>query len=173
MNILVVYFSFTSTVQTLAEAIRAELERTTKVTTVTIDPQMRHGYWGWLARSFLPGWRAPIKQTITDLTPYDLVCLGFPKWTLSCPPVNQYLQEMRGSRGKNIALFMAYRGFDEKRYLQSMVRKLSKRGVDVVATLCVRRSAIRQGAFEEELRSFCRQVRSALEEHSKSHRAAL
>ncbi|MBI4455304.1 MAG: hypothetical protein HY644_05325 [Acidobacteria bacterium] len=158
MKILVVYFSFTGNVRTLASWIQAELEAVAEVTFKVIEPRSPHDYWGWLARSFLPGWRVAIKETTTDLAPFDLICFGFPKWTLSCPPANQYLKIMKHSQGKRFALFMSYGGFDQERYLRSMVRKVVKRGGYIVAAQAIKRSAIRQGAHSEALRSFCRRA---------------
>ena len=155
-NILIVYFSLTSTVHTLAQAITSQVKSNSQVTICTIESHTPHGYWGWLSRSFLPNWRVPIKFTTTDLSPYNLIYLGFPKWTFSCPPVNQYIHTMKGCRGKRIALFMCHRGFDEKRYLNHMIRKVSKRGSLVVATLSVKQDVVRKGTFREALDSFCR-----------------
>lgn len=162
VNLLIVYFSFTSTVRTLAKALTSKLEANAQVTVCTIEPRTSRGYWGWLPRSFLPNWRVPIKPTTTNLEPYDLVCLGFPKWTFACPPVNQYIKMMTGYQGKKIALFMCHRGFDEKRYLNHMIRKVSKRGALVVTTLSVKQDAVRKGTYQEALDSFCRQAGSAL-----------
>ncbi len=158
MNILIIYFSFTSTVHTLAQALTSRVKSNSQITVCTIEPQTPHAYWGWLPRSFLPNWRVPIKITTTDLSPYDLIYLGFPKWTFSCPPVNQYIHTMKGCRGKKIALFMCHRGFDQKRYLSSMVKKVSKRGFLVVATLAVKQDVVREQNYREALNSFCRQA---------------
>ncbi len=158
MRVLIVYFSFTSNVRILADSIRAELETTCEVRVAAIEPKKRRGYWRWLVRSFLPGWRVPIKETLTDLEPYELVLLGFPKWTLNCPPVNQYLKIMKGSGGKKFGLFMSYGGFDEERYMRSMTKRVCARGAHIVATLSVRRNAIREGTYQDQIRSFCAQA---------------
>ncbi len=162
VNCLVVYFSLTSTVRTLAQAIRSELDASSQTTISRLEPRTSHGYWGWFPRSFLPSWRVSIKPSITDLASYDLVCLGFPKWTFSCPPVNEYIQMMKGCGGKKIALFMCHRGFDEKRYLRSMVTKVSKRGCLVVATLAVKQDVVQGGTYQEALNAFCLRIRLAL-----------
>ena len=57
---------------------------------------------------------------------------------------------------------MCHRGFNEKRYLGSMVRKVSKRGSLVVATLSVKQGVVREGTYQEPLDWFCRQAGSAL-----------
>lgn len=156
MRILVIHFSFTSHVGKLAQDIAAELRTTGEVTCAIIEPQVQRTVWNWLARSFVPGWRVPIRPVIADLTSYDLVCLGFPKWTFNCPPVNEYVRLMRCRPGQELALFMSYGGFDQERYLTNMVRKVSRRGARVVATLAVQRRIVRQGGYTQELKLFCR-----------------
>ncbi len=76
--------------------------------------------------------------------------------------MNEYIQMMKGCGGKKIALFMCHRGFDEKRYLRSMVTKVSKRGGLVVATLAMKQDVVRGGTYQEELNSFCLRIRLAL-----------
>ncbi|MBI3939768.1 MAG: hypothetical protein HY315_02935 [Acidobacteria bacterium] len=158
MKTLIVFFSFTSNVRTLATAIRKELEAAGEVDFAVIEPKRVRTGLGWLARSFLPGWRAPIRPTITDVSRYDLVCLGFPKWTFACPPVNQYIRLMQPTQGKKLALFMAFGGFDQERYLRSMVRQVSRRGAVVVATLAAKRSSIRENGHLGAVRLFCCQA---------------
>jgi len=144
VNLLIVYFSFTSTVRTLAQALKAELEASSRITIGTIEPHTERGYSGWLPRSFLPNARVPVKFTTTDLSPYDLIYLGFPQWTLSCPPVNEYTHTMKGCQGKRMALFMCHKGFDEELYLNRMIRKVSQRGSLVVATLSLKQDVVQR-----------------------------
>ncbi len=158
MKILVIYFSFTSTVHTLATAIRLELERENRVTMARIEPRKPRRYWGWLARSLVPGWSVPIRPTITDLEPYDLVCLGFPKWTWNCPPITQYLREMKGCQGKNLALFMSHRGFNQERYLQNMITRLYRKGVHISDVLSIKQDRVREDRYREAVRSFCLRI---------------
>ena len=158
MKILIVYFTFTSNVQKLAEALHSEVERFGDVDLVGIESWAPHGYWGWLARSFIPRWRTPIKETLTDLDRYDIVFLGFPKWTLSCPPLNEYIKLMNFSRGKRIALFMSYGGFDQDRYLRGIVGRLTKKGARIVAVQAIKRSQTREATYPRAIRQLCRQA---------------
>ena len=159
MKTLIVYFSRGGTVEAVAERIRAELSASTQLTVARIEPEKLRGYWGWLLRSFFPRSQVPIQLTITDLTPYDVICLGFPKWTYACPPVNQYLQEMENCETKDFALFMCHRGFDQNRYLKSMVKQVSSRGGQVVATLAARQKAVLDGSYLESLLCFCDRIK--------------
>jgi hypothetical protein len=69
---------------------------------------------------------------------------------------------MKGARGKRIALFMSFGGFDQDRYLCSVIRKVANRGAIVVATLAIKRSCIQEKTCEAELVSFCAQALEAL-----------
>ncbi len=155
MKILIVYFSRTGCVAKLAGYLRARLVSAGEVLTIRIEPEKPCGYWGWLVRSFIPWWRTPIRPGISDLGQFDLVFLGFPKWTFSCPPVNQYIREMRSVPGKDFGLFMSYGGFDGERFLKSMARQVRKKGGRIVATVSVRKSAIPEGSFRQVLDAFC------------------
>jgi len=160
MKALIVYFSWTGYVEKLAEHLRTQLEPFGEVVTARIEPVRQHGYWIWLACSFLPGLRVPIQPVTTDLGEYDVVCLGFPKWTVSCPPVNQYLHSMQLKPGNRIGVFMSCGGFDEERYLRSMMKKVARRGAQIVAVATIKRSAIRNGTFRNSLERFCRKILS-------------
>jgi hypothetical protein len=158
MKVLIVYFSWTGYVEKLARHLRAQLQPFGEVVMARIEPMRQHGYWIWLACSFLPGLRVPIRPVTTDLGEYDVVCLGFPKWTVSCPPVNQYIQLIQLKPGKSVGLFMSYGGFYQECYLRSMIKKVSGKGAQIVAVASIKRSAIRDGSFHDSLERFCREI---------------
>ena len=162
MKILIVYFSRGGTAEAVAQAIHTQLSASARLIVARIEPIRLRGYWGWLLRSFVPRSRVPIHPTVTNLTTYELICLGFPKWTYACPPVNQYLQERESCEGKNFALFMCHRGFDQERYLESMVRQVSQRGGQVVATLAAQQKTVEDGSYGESLTHFCDRIQSHL-----------
>jgi hypothetical protein len=154
MKILIVYFSWTGGVANLAEYLRSRLEPLGEVSTARIKPSVDCGYWGWLLRSFFPGWKVPIEPVVTFLEGYDRVCIGFPKWTLGCPPVNEYLNSIQLAGSPRIALFMSYGGFDGPRYLRGMAKKMTGKGARIDTTVLVRRRAIRDGSFHKEMERF-------------------
>lgn len=158
MKIAVIYFSRTGCAAKLADRIRTTLRPLGEIEVSRIEPVREHGYWGWLVRSFLPGWRAPIRPVSSELEGYDLVCLGFPKWTLSCPPLNQYIREMRLAPGENVGLFMSFGGFDAKRYLRGIANKVTIKGARVVATAAIRRRTIQDASCQPAIDDFCRRL---------------
>ncbi len=158
MRSLIVYMSWTGCVAKLAERLQIQLAPFGDVAIERIVPTRQHSYWGWLIRSFLPGWRVTIQPIAAGSGDYDVVCLGFPKWTLSCPPVNQFIQSFPVSAGSRIGLFMSCGGFDHERYMKGMVKKLVRKGARVVAVTIIKRSAIRDERFAEEMERFCRRL---------------
>jgi hypothetical protein len=161
-RILLSWFSFQGATAALAEAVSERLQGLGTVDEFVIKPRRRHGYWTWLALSFLPGSRVPIEPAGADAQGYDLVVLGFPKWTVSCPPVNQYLRLLEARPGTRFALFMSFGGFDQERYLAQMVRRLVKRRCEVIATVSVKRRLIEEGLHRDVLEPFLNELAQAL-----------
>ncbi len=164
MKILIVCFSRGGTVEKIVEGIRTHLNGAAQLTVARIKPTRDRSYWGWLLRSFIPHYRVSIRSTVTDIAPYDLICLGFPKWTYACPPVNQYLREMEHSEGKHFALFMCHRGFDQERYLRGMLRQVTEKGGRVVATLTANQKTVEDGSYLGSLTGFCDRINSYFKE---------
>ncbi|MBI4445236.1 MAG: hypothetical protein HY645_04940 [Acidobacteria bacterium] len=163
MRILISYFGYTgenSTVAMLARSVAEDLGRDQEVVISAIEPQRPRSYWNWLVRSFLPGSRVSIKPVVSDLAPYDVVCLGLPKWTFSCPPVNEYLHRIQNARGRRFCVFLSYGGWDEERYLKALIRAVDRKGGTVIATLAMKRSRLLSGDFGEDVARFCRTIRS-------------
>ncbi len=160
MKILVVYFSYQSTVEMAAESIAAHLvELGHAVQTARIQPAKARRYWKWLLLSFLPGTRVRIRPVQIDFGSFDRMCLGFPKWTFSCPPINQFLATADIPRSVPIALFTVYGGWDEERYLRTMIRRVSRTN-PVVAWLALKRKRVLAGKHLDAISGFCRQLTS-------------
>jgi len=155
VRVLIAFFSYTGNTRVVAHQLATLLNnKKVEVDVEEIQPTKRYPYLYWLLLSFIPNLRTPIKQPTVDPSRYDLVCLGLPKWTLACPPVNQYLEEVN-LRGKLVGLFVTYGGFDERRYLKQMIKYLTKKGVKVKATLLLKRSWVKEDKIGEPLRRFC------------------
>jgi len=156
VRVLIAFFSYTGNTRAVAYHLATLLNsREVEVKVEEIKPTKRYPYLYWLILSFIPNLRTPIKQPISDPSGYDLVCLGLPKWTFACPPVNQYLKEVN-LKGKAVGLFITYGGFDGRRYLREMVKRLVKKGVKVKATLLLKRSWVKDGKLGEPLHKFCK-----------------
>ena len=155
VRVLIAFFSYTGNTRAAAEQLAYLLNnKEVDVDVEEIQPNKRYPYIYWLFLSFIPNLRTPIKKPRVDPSGYDLVCLGLPKWTLACPPVNQYLEEVNLT-GKAVGLFVTYGGFDERRYLEQMIKRLTNKGVKVKAAVLLKRSWVKEDKIGEPLRRFC------------------
>ncbi len=161
MRILVSYFSWTGNTQVVANQLVKQLSPHHEVEVCRIEPQKQRGYIRWLLLSFFPSSKVKIQSAVEDASRYDLVVLGGPKWTVSCPPVNSYLSQLWGCEGKIGAIFITYGGFGEDRYLKGLVKKMKEKGIDVRVTLLARRNRIKSGEYLAEVNVFCSKVESA------------
>ena len=158
MRVLVVYFSWTGNTRAVADELVRQLSPHHKVEVCRIEPQKQRGYLRWLLLSFIPSSKVKIQPAVEDVSKYDVIVLGGPKWTFSCPPLNSYLSRLSGCEGKNGAIFITYGGFGEDRYLNRLVKKMEAKGLDVRATLLARRSQVRSGEYRSGVKVFCGEV---------------
>ena len=158
MKILLAYFSWTGHTEKVAGEIHRLLKGSHQVEMCRIHPVKARGYWRWLALSFLRGSRVRITPTVTDLRPHDLLILGSPKWTVSCPPLNQYIRLLTGHAGKRLIYFMTFGGFGQERFRDMIVRRVERRGLRVEGTLLVKRRHVQEGRFAEQVQDFCRRL---------------
>ena len=126
-----------------------------------IIPTRKRSYLHWLAYSFVPNSEVELENPEIDLSPYDVVLLGFPKWTFSCPPLNRFVHKLRNVAGPKFCLFMTSGGFDEHTFLRAVTHKLTKAGCNVVECLMVRGKQIQSETYSASVDSFAKRV----EEH--------
>lgn len=168
LRILLVYFSWTGFTRSVAEEVKRLLSARNHVDICEIVPVKKRSYLGWLMRSFIPGWRVDIQPSISDISRYDLLVIGSPKWTLGCPPVNEYLHRLRGVEGRRFAVFLTYGGFGEKRYLRRLLNILVKKGLKPSGWLLIKRRSMLQGRHEESVEVFCKQLEAVTGEDTAS-----
>jgi hypothetical protein len=155
LRVLIAYYSWTGHTEKVATRI-AENFADHDVSLRRIIPVRERGYKVWLLLSFLPGSRVPILPLDLDLGQFDLLVLGCPKWNLSCPPFNEFIKGLGNQSGRRAALFTTFGGFDEKRYVESVIRKLMKTGLDVRAHFMVSRKKVLSGEYVSLVDEFCK-----------------
>ena len=161
-RLLVAYFSYTGDTKRVAEALLERL-RGYDVETEEIVPTHKRSYLHWLAYSFVPNSEVDIADAEVDLSKFDVVLLGFPKWTLSCPPLNRFIHKIRNVDKPRFYLFMSCGGFDEQRYLDSLSRKLKKMNCSVVGSFTVKRREIQKETFSDSIDQFARRIQRDLD----------
>lgn len=154
----IVYYSRTGTTHHVAKDLAARLA---DPVSLRIEPTRQRSYPNWLLRSFVPGSRVDIDPIETDLTSYDPVLFGSPKWTLSCPPVTDYLS--RASLADvSVGLFLTFGGFDEERYAARLRDRLRERGARVRSTVLVKRETVGTDSYRRSLQGFLSEFPDAL-----------
>jgi|TARA_B100000315_G_C14584901_1_gene592471 hypothetical protein len=128
------------------------------VDTIEIQPKKTRRYLTWLLFSLIPRSQVKIQPVIHDLSSYDLIILGSPKWALSSPPINKYLNSLKRCKGRMCAVFITFGGFDEKRYLLQLENSLKKKKLRIIDRIAVRSSAIEKCEYLDEIKSFCMNI---------------
>jgi hypothetical protein len=147
---VVVYYSRTGTTRAVATDVADGFD---SPAVHRIRPRTERSYPNWLARSFVPGSTVPIEAVPTDLRDADAVVLGTPKWTLSCPPVTEFLRRA-DLDGVPVGVVLTYGGFDEQRYADALVDRLTGMDADVRATLLVKRDDVGDAGYDDRLDTF-------------------
>ena len=167
VKILVAYFSYTGNTRRVAQALSEKLRRSCDVDLMEVVPTRKRRYLHWLAYSFVPDSEVEIENPPVELSAYDAVVLGFPKWTLSCPPLNKFIRKLRGVSVPKFFLFMTCGGFDEDRFLRGLTRKLAGMGCNIVESLKVRRRKIFEETYDACVEAFSKRVEEELHLHSR------
>jgi hypothetical protein len=161
-RLLVAYFSYSGNTRRIAQALTERLRNFCDVEIVEVAPTRKRSYLHWLAYSFVPGSEVEIENPEMELSRYDVVLLGFPKWTFSCPPLNRFVRKLRSRNKPRFYLFMTSGGFDEQRFLDNITRKLTKMGCNILESLSVRRRQIQRETYVESVDSFTKRVQQQL-----------
>jgi flavorubredoxin len=161
-RLLIAYFSYSGNTRRIAEALMERLRNSCDVEIVEVAPTRKRSYLHWLAYSFVPDSEVEIENPEMELSRYDVVLLGFPKWTFSCPPLNRFIRKLRSRNKPRFHLFMTSGGFDEQRFLDNMTHKLTKMGCNILESLTVRRKQIQRETYVESVDSFARRVQKQL-----------
>jgi len=164
MNILMAYFSRTGCTEKLARVIGDELqERGHTIEWEVITPAVSYSWVYELARDFprYPSiaccllssrWKdhhietynqveediEPLKYP--DVSRFDRICIGGPKWGQISYPLARYLQTIRGIQGKKAGSFATFGGpplktFEIELIEKPMSRLLGQKGSKIVANV--------------------------------------
>lgn len=160
-EVVISYFSRTGTTASVAVDLQTAFD---DPVVQRIRPTRNRRYPNWLLRSFVPGSTVPIEPLRTDLNTADLLVLGTPKWTVSCPPVTEFI-ERADLEGLPVGLVVTFGGFDERRYARSLEERLREAGAETVATLLVKRDRLGSAEYEDGLDRFVATLRDRRSEN--------
>lgn len=151
MEILIAYFSRTGHTRKLVEEIEKELiRRGHSVKYEVINPTKSNS---WITDVLLdaPRWLSIGMSLVSnrwlerhinnykqveveinelqypDVSKFDIVCIGTPKWTQISFPVARYIQIAQGIQGKGVAVFSTFAGPPLKRFELALVFQTMRR----------------------------------------------
>ena len=129
MKVLVIYYSQTGKTKKLGEEITKSFKVTgNDVELKSIEPVKEKDYTANVkeARDEV---EVKIKPTISDVSSYDLICLGTPVWSSSpATPINGYIASLTEIKGKKVACFATSGGGSRESTFKKMSKKLEKKG---------------------------------------------
>jgi hypothetical protein len=164
MKILLAYYSRTGNTERLAQRIAEELKSRGHTPVVDrIEVVKRRSRWNLLARqiyqyplvalsvlssSFRRWWLKHYVQPEDDVQPlahpdvsdFDHVCIGGPKWCYISYPVARYLRQVEGLQGKKVSAFATFGGpplevFELELLFEPLRTRIRERGGTLEATL--------------------------------------
>jgi flavodoxin len=121
MKTAIIYYSLSGNTKKVADALRLEFTKKGKVDLFEIKPlDESNNFFQQSKRAFLKR-DAKIYDIQTDLSEYDLVCLGTPVWAFGpAPAMRAYLKMCSGVSGKTILLFLTSGGMGNSRCFKEM-----------------------------------------------------
>ncbi len=161
-RLLCAYFSYTGNTRRAVQFLCTALRATFEVDVVEIVPRHKRSYLHWLAYSFVPGSEVEIENQRMELSEYHGVVLGFPKWTFSCPPVNKFISKLASLQVPVLFLLMTCGGFDEKRFMRSLICRLQGIGCEVADSLTIKREWIHEGTHTILVEPFAKRIEERL-----------
>jgi hypothetical protein len=164
MKILLSYFSRTGCTETLAHAIEKELvSRGHAIEHEIIQPSVHYSClrelaqdWprypliaaGLVSRAWREHYIKNYHQVEEDIQPlswpdvsgFDRICIGTPKWAQLSYPVARYLKTVTGLQDKKVGVFATFGGpplkiFEKEMIFKPMADRVAMRGGNVVATV--------------------------------------
>lgn len=144
----VVFYSYTGNTRRVAE----HLAETTDSTMHEVEPTRSRSYPNWLLRSFVPRSTVDLKDaSVSD--DVDAVYLGSPKWTVSCPPVNAWIDSV-DLAGRSTGLFVTHAGFHVDAFVERLKSTAASGGAEPEAVLLVHRDRVERLPRTQAVRKF-------------------
>lgn len=130
MKSAIIYYSYSGNTRKVAQVLSGLLRKTgetTELELIALDESK--SFFSQCRRAFHHV-DAQIQAVESDLSKYDLVCLGSPVWAFGpAPAMNAFLHKCSGIKDKKVILFTTYgSGTGNGRALNYMRAILSKKG---------------------------------------------
>ncbi len=148
MKSIIIYYSYTGNTRCVAQALASYLKSKNEVEVVELKSlDENSNFFRQAKRAFIRA-KAKLDLTHTDLSSYEMVCLGTPVWAFRpTPAMNAYLNECKGLEGKAVALFTTSGGMGDEGCINYMQEMLIKKGAKTFRKFSIPQGKVRDSEF--------------------------
>ena len=126
-KVLVVYFTRTGNTRVIAQQIRRALRADiVEIAPAAPYPEDYEATVSQAQRERDAGYQPPLAGTVSNISAYGIVFLGFPIWGETVPPVIRSFLAQHDLTGKTLVPFITHGGYGQGRSI-SIVRQLAPR----------------------------------------------
>jgi len=135
MKSLIVYYSFTGNTEKIASTLSGVLKDKGNAVTTRLTPlNETRGFFIQCIQAAL-GMRAKLAKEIdSDISEFDLLCLGTPVWAFApTPAMNTYIDNLKGAQGKTALIFTTFgSGTGVRKCVNAIKKRLKEKGVSSI-----------------------------------------
>ena len=144
MKSIIIYYSYSGNTAKVAEILAEHIKQNGSVELIKLEPIDESKTFFVQAVQGFKRTRVNLKSVTTDLSGYDVICLGTPVWAFApAPAMNRYLDSCRGIQGKDVVLFVSYgSGFGVRRCLDIMKREVKSKGAKKIFRFSIQESKV-------------------------------
>ncbi|MFC1592809.1 flavodoxin family protein [Candidatus Omnitrophota bacterium] len=153
MTAIIIYYSYSGNTKKVADVLSSYLGNKYEVAVSRLEaPEESSSFAKQAVRALLRK-RVNISNTETDLSSYDLICLGTPVWAFApAPAMNTYLDQCAGLDGKQVAIFTTYgSGTGVSRCVDYMCNVLSKKGAKDSKVFSIQQAKVNDEEFVKKV----------------------
>ncbi len=144
MKAVIVYYSYTGNTAKVAKILSEHIKQDGLVEVIKLALTEEPNAFFIQAIQALSRAKAKVKTVKTDLSEYNLICLGTPVWAFGpAPAMNRYLNECKGVEGKDVILFVTYgSGIGVRRCLDIMEKEVKSKGAKRIFRFSIQESKV-------------------------------
>lgn len=159
MKVLVIYYSQTGKTKRLAEEIAKDFEDAgNDIELKGIEPVEEKDY-TTNVREARENAETKIKSTVSNVSGYDLICVGTPVWSSSpATCINGYIASITGIKGKKVVCFATSGGGSRESTFKKMRKKLKSKGATVVDTFGINSTRPFSEDVRQSVKDFVRKL---------------
>ncbi|MGD9014417.1 MAG: flavodoxin [Candidatus Omnitrophota bacterium] len=149
MRAIIIYYSYSGNTKKIADCLANYLQGENEVKVLRLETQDESTTFFIQAARALIHKKARVVHAESDLSNYDLICLGTPVWAFApAPAMNTYLDICSGLLGRPVVIFTTYgSGIGVRRCFNYMQKILSTKGASDFRHLSIQQLKVNDKEF--------------------------